>query len=171
MPSAAPASVGPVYAETREVERALERAVFARPAVGREDHGVELEASIAARDAAEPLEETAVLPEAQRQLTRTLGHAVEERFGLDVAAARVERAGLGPVDAHARRHSSSLEFAQRLQSGQDRDVVLGRRSPEEHRASHRSPRLDAIKTSRVVVGQVVQEQDAVARDERRRAPT
>ena len=127
--------------------------------MGGEHEGVNVEPSLAS-ESATPAVEPPVFSEAQGHLARTLGHAVEEGLGFDVVRHEEVRTRLGPVDA-AHVALGATEFAKRLEAREDRDVVFGGGTPEEHAATHRTPLDHAMTTSRVVVGQIVEEQHAV----------
>lgn len=73
----------------------------------------------------------------------------------------MKRTGFRPIDTR-RVVRASLQFTQRLQTRQDRNIVFGAWSPEKYSNYHQSPRHTIVKQSRVVVGQVVQVQHAVA---------
>ena len=169
MPRAAPASGRAGVGDAGEVERALQGAVFARPPVGRENDRVELEATVPPEPP--PTRRTRRrVPSRSVSSLGALRHAVEEGLGLDVARRPSGRRRSWSSRCRRRRRPLG-QLAQRLQPGQNRDVVLGRRAPEEHARSSpvTSPRRH--RTSRVVVGQVVEVENAVAGHAASRAPT
>ena len=71
-----------------------------------------------------------------------------------------------PVASRPARASSRSAW----QPGEDRDVVLGRRSAEQHADAARTTSSPLSEQSRVVVGQVVEVEDGVAGPERRAHP-
>ena len=114
-------------AELGEVEGALERAALAGAAVAADDDAVDGDRTALPT----AFEEAAVGTGDELELLAAARRAVDEVGGLEIAVGAVPRSGLRPVERHdvvtlLRRD------ARDLQTGEDADVVLGRRPPEAH---------------------------------------